>query len=136
MAFHGQERIPEINAVLCDALFLWICFFSCTSLPEEMSAAYELVHARRSCLARGRSFSFWQTRQLGAAASHVHALIKECSITDIRISEYEQDGKNTIKIYDVEVEVNLRPTVCRPVCLGVGLLSGTYDQIFLFCLTI
>jgi hypothetical protein len=35
-----------------------------------------------------------------------------------------------------EVEVNLRPTVCRPVCLGVGLLCGTYDQIFLFCLTI
>jgi hypothetical protein len=37
---------------------------------------------------------------------------------------------------EVEVEVNLRPTVCRPVCLGVGLLSGTYAQIFLFCLTI
>jgi hypothetical protein len=35
-----------------------------------------------------------------------------------------------------EVEVNLRSTVCRPVCLGVGLLSGTYDLIFLFCLTI
>jgi hypothetical protein len=32
--------------------------------------------------------------------------------------------------------VNLQPTVCRPVCLGVGLLSGTHDQIFLFCLTI
>jgi hypothetical protein len=29
-----------------------------------------------------------------------------------------------------------RPKVSRPECLGMGLPTGTYDQIFLFCLTI
>jgi hypothetical protein len=36
----------------------------------------------------------------------------------------------------LEVEVNLRPTVGRPICLGVGLPSGGHDQIFVFCQTI
>jgi hypothetical protein len=36
----------------------------------------------------------------------------------------------------VEVEVNLRPTVSQPVCLGVGLTFGTHEEVFLFCLTI
>jgi hypothetical protein len=31
---------------------------------------------------------------------------------------------------EVEVEVNLRPTVSRPVCLDVKRLSGTRDQFF------
>jgi hypothetical protein len=32
---------------------------------------------------------------------------------------------------EVEVNVNLRPTIGRPVCLGVGHPSGTRDQVFL-----
>jgi hypothetical protein len=36
---------------------------------------------------------------------------------------------------EAEVEVNLRPTVSRPACLGVGLQSGGHDQMFFLCLT-
>jgi hypothetical protein len=32
--------------------------------------------------------------------------------------------------YIVEVEVNLRPTVSQPVCVGVRCPSGTFDQFF------
>jgi hypothetical protein len=35
---------------------------------------------------------------------------------------------------EIEFEVNLLPTVSRPVCLGVGLPSGTHEQVFVFCL--
>jgi hypothetical protein len=34
------------------------------------------------------------------------------------------------KVVEVEVEVNLQPTVSRPVCLGVRRPSGTRDQFF------
>jgi hypothetical protein len=39
-------------------------------------------------------------------------------------------------LLEVEVEVNLLPTVSRPVFLGIGLPSGALDQIFVFVLMI
>jgi hypothetical protein len=36
----------------------------------------------------------------------------------------------------LKLKLNLRPTVSRPVCLGVGFVPGTKDQILVFCLTI
>jgi hypothetical protein len=38
--------------------------------------------------------------------------------------------------FEVEVEVNLQPTVSRPVCAGVRRPSGTRDQFFLLEISI
>jgi hypothetical protein len=43
---------------------------------------------------------------------------------------YDADGAMWIKQIMLLVEVNLRPTISRPVCLGVRLPSGTCDQFF------
>jgi hypothetical protein len=39
-------------------------------------------------------------------------------------------------VVEVEVEVNLRPTVSRPVCLGAGIPFGSHDQNSFISLTI
>jgi hypothetical protein len=38
--------------------------------------------------------------------------------------------ESIIAVIEVEAEVNLQPTVSRPVCLGVWHPSGTRDQFF------
>jgi hypothetical protein len=43
--------------------------------------------------------------------------------TDAKIAEWSTSA-------EVKVEVNLRPTVSRPVCLGVRRPPGTFDQFF------
>jgi hypothetical protein len=49
--------------------------------------------------------------------------------TEKKLNRSEVEG-------EVEVEVKLRPTVGRPVYLGVELPSRDHDQIFVFCLIV
>jgi hypothetical protein len=59
------------------------------------------------------------------------------NLSSIRVTLYPQNlaltsptsGSRSVGI--IEVEVNLRPTVSRPVCIDVRRPSGTREQIFL-----
>jgi hypothetical protein len=69
--------------------------------------------------------------------------MEECECGDwLQMEEHFWDCKlyryqrATVMDVDVDVEVNLQPTVSRPVCLGVRCPSGTRDQFFFLLQTV
>jgi hypothetical protein len=64
--------------------------------------------------------------------NHARPSGPECSDS---LSKVKVTLQPTVSL-SVEIEVNLRPTVSRPVCLGAGIPSGSHDQISFISLTI
>jgi hypothetical protein len=88
--------------------------------------------------------SLSHTHTLTHTHKHVYALVYEDehlkSESRLRVHNITTMSCCSSQIHLVTAfpagEVKLRPTVSRPVCLGVGLPSGTHDQNFFFCLTV
>jgi hypothetical protein len=93
------------------------------TLPQYRNLQWKHVHRLTPCT--GRYTLIWLSR-----LKH-----QTCFISLVPVSKHVLPMKRPVlaphtRTMLPEPEVNLRPTVNRPVCLGVRHLSGTRDQFF------
>jgi hypothetical protein len=115
------QKLPDISHT-CDAQCWW--GQAVTSNLNRGPASLESWPGGR-CLLQFRHASAWIMPKLMSRPLPI------LSFLSVRYSTI-----NLSSVVEVEDEVKLRPTVSRPVCLGVELPFGTHDHIFLFCLII
>jgi hypothetical protein len=96
----------EIKFLLLSQLRFWRCGVS--SLTRGRVCGYQLLLVLAKAVILG----------FQSCGAHDHILISQI-----------RDAENLVEV-KAEVEVNLRPTVSRQVCLGVRRPSGTSDQFF------
>jgi hypothetical protein len=85
--------------------------------PNTLQILFPRLHVLAGC-------------RLSHCSSRAELLASSCLLTDLRSFDMNLLLFSLLSEVEVEVEVNSRPTVSRPVCLGVRRPSGTRDQFF------